>query len=586
MIYRKKNLLAALAIPVLLLVAGCGAKTIETTEIIEKTNVIHNVNVEETEGNTIVAIEAEFPINYTAFKLTDPVRIVVDINESDAGDVESSIPVFNDTVKDILVTQFDEDDSKVTRIEVVLNEIREYNIEKEQNKLYVTVNNVITEEISQEEVVEADELAEAQVPVVVEEEAVPAILASDIAAIMASDVEVEAPETSKIIESEAVEVSQNKAKYIADLAVNEVEDGARVVITGDGYLGDYNSFTLENPARIVVDIIDVKNLFRKNQVNATGVSLKKVRVGQHADKVRLVLDLPAGQSEQHSITRSGKTLIVSLGAAMADDVMAGYTPPMFEAEEVVEQEERPVVEPVVVASAAEGRITGINFRQLPQASRVIISSTNMVKYSLNEIGEGNVAIDISAVEIPKGLQRSLDTSDFDSPVSLVSAYQLKEGAENIVRVIVALSKEAAYDVKQEDGNIFVDFVREPSAESVSEIYAEIEDETSRTTGEMAMDEGENLKSVEVESGPAQIGDTMVVVGQDFKVGKKYTGRRISLDYKDADLHNLLRLFGEIHGLNVIIDEDVKGKVTLRLSDVPSDQALDIVLKSKGLGREQ
>ncbi|MBE9505075.1 MAG: AMIN domain-containing protein, partial [Proteobacteria bacterium] len=308
MICRKKNLLTALAIPVLLLVVGCGAKTIETTEIVEKTNVINNITVEETEGNTIISIEAAFPINYTAFKLTDPVRIVIDINESDAGDVESSIPVFNETVKDILVTQFDEDESNITRVEVVLNEIREYNIEKEQNKLYVTVNNIITEQPSQEEVVEAEELPEVDLPVPVVAEVAPAIMVED------------------------VEIPANKAKYIADLAVNEIEGGASVIIKGDGYLGDYNSFTLENPSRIVVDIIGVKNLFRKNQVNATGVSLKKVRVGQHPGKVRLVLDLPAGQSEQHSITRSGKMLIVGLGTAMTDEVMAGYTPPMLEAE--------------------------------------------------------------------------------------------------------------------------------------------------------------------------------------------------------------------------------------------------------------
>jgi type IV pilus assembly protein PilQ len=73
---------------------------------------------------------------------------------------------------------------------------------------------------------------------------------------------------------------------------------------------------------------------------------------------------------------------------------------------------------------------------------------------------------------------------------------------------------------------------------------------------------------------------------DSAVQRKYIGQRISLDFKDADLQNVFRIIAEVSNLNIITSDDVRGKVTLRLINVPWDQALDLVLKSKGLGKEE
>ena len=66
---------------------------------------------------------------------------------------------------------------------------------------------------------------------------------------------------------------------------------------------------------------------------------------------------------------------------------------------------------------------------------------------------------------------------------------------------------------------------------------------------------------------------------------KYTGEPISVNLKDVDLKDFFRLIHEISGLNIVLDPNVKGTVTLVLDDVPWDQALDIVLKNNGLDRE-
>jgi type IV pilus assembly protein PilQ len=68
-----------------------------------------------------------------------------------------------------------------------------------------------------------------------------------------------------------------------------------------------------------------------------------------------------------------------------------------------------------------------------------------------------------------------------------------------------------------------------------------------------------------------------------KADRRYSGRRIDLDFKDADIHNILRLLSEVGGVNVVTADNVGGTVTIRMRDVPWDQALDVVLQAKALG---
>ena len=66
---------------------------------------------------------------------------------------------------------------------------------------------------------------------------------------------------------------------------------------------------------------------------------------------------------------------------------------------------------------------------------------------------------------------------------------------------------------------------------------------------------------------------------------KYTGERISLDFKDADIKDVLRFLADFGNFNLVLDASVQGKVTIKLRDVPWDQALDIILKNHGLGAD-
>jgi type II secretory pathway component HofQ len=72
----------------------------------------------------------------------------------------------------------------------------------------------------------------------------------------------------------------------------------------------------------------------------------------------------------------------------------------------------------------------------------------------------------------------------------------------------------------------------------------------------------------------------VVIGEPVR---RFTGEPISLDLKDADIRDVLLTFSKLARLNMVIDPDVRGSVTLRLENVPWDQALDVILKVNGLG---
>src|SRR4030095_3665526 len=67
-------------------------------------------------------------------------------------------------------------------------------------------------------------------------------------------------------------------------------------------------------------------------------------------------------------------------------------------------------------------------------------------------------------------------------------------------------------------------------------------------------------------------------------GQRYSGKRISLNFKDADLKDVFRIFHEISGYNIVLDPSVAGNVTIVLENVPEDQALDIILKNNGLDK--
>lgn len=102
---------------------------------------------------------------------------------------------------------------------------------------------------------------------------------------------------------------------------------------------------------------------------------------------------------------------------------------------------------------------------------------------------------------------------------------------------------------------------------------------SRTPSPLEGAEGEEVEGQQV---AAFLSDVPLQVDA-ARGGKRYTGRRIDLDFKDADIHNILRLLAEVGNVNIVTSDAVSGTVTIRMRNVPWDQALNVILEAKGLG---
>jgi type IV pilus assembly protein PilQ len=138
-------------------------------------------------------------------------------------------------------------------------------------------------------------------------------------------------------------------------------------------------------------------------------------------------------------------------------------------------------------------------------------------------------------------------------------------------------------VEKRDGAVVVAFPK-GAAEEKTDLVARAAPGNAPIVGKA----DEEPEAMDSKAGPAsqQGSQTWGFITGTSDGGRKYHGQRISMDFKDADLTNVFRIIAEVSNLNIITGDDVKGKVSLRLVNVPWDQALDIVLRSKSLGALQ
>ena len=203
----------------------------------------------------------------------------------------------------------------------------------------------------------------------------------------------------------------------------------------------------------------------------------------------------------------------------------------------------------------------------------------------------------------------MDTGAFKSVVNFVGLKNIKVGKANDIRVLVKLGEEAPYETTKEGKEIFIDIKEKPkkievkaeapAPEVKKEEKAEVKKEEVKKDEvikeeEVKKEEGikkeEQVKKEEKRvSGPvppapvAKKIEKEKIVSEEEGPQKIYRGRKLSLDFKDADIKNILRLIAEVSDLNIIVADGVTGKITMRLVDVPWDQALDLILISKNLG---
>ena len=233
------------------------------------------------------------------------------------------------------------------------------------------------------------------------------------------------------------------------------------------------------------------------------------------------------------------------GYAAGGDVIKTPTKALPEAVSVAKAD--PSAKPV------KGKISlrEIHFKQMDGKSRVAMTLSGDPQYEVYRISEKTIAIDIKNGFAPKHLQKGMNTSEFDSAINYIDIKNVK----NDIRVLLRLREETPYETTKEGNNLFFDI------EKPKRVVTRVEPPPPVAV-------------------PREAPPTPKV--EEAPVGP----RKISLDFKDADIRNILRLIAEVEDKNIILADDVTGNITMRLVDVPSDQAFDIILQTRGLGKRE
>lgn len=330
------------------------------------------------------------------------------------------------------------------------------------------------------------------------------------------------------------------ARNLENVEVSPAAGGATVVLLGDGVFRA-SDFVLANPPRIVLDLAGVRSVMKNKVIRGAGPVLR-ARVSQFRtspDRVaRVVLDLD--QARPYKVQRDGERLVLHLGAETAAATSPAAAPP--EAPRAEEASRPP--------------------------SRTVLPEENVAPPSPAAESAAAVVPE-RPVEAPKpgpAATAAAPASPNDSPKSVVRADQLAGTTTAAAAISIPPEKrakgvlEARRSPRPPTKAATVKTDKDVLFESAEAMLAQ--QETPGDRQELA----NTYKSKTVGGGESQ-----------------YTGEPISLDLKDADIKDVFRTISELTGLNIVIDPDVKGTVTVRLENVPWDQALELILHQNGLG---
>ncbi|MEM7280117.1 MAG: type IV pilus secretin PilQ [Pseudomonadota bacterium] len=322
----------------------------------------------------------------------------------------------------------------------------------------------------------------------------------------------------------AVFAQSNQLQDIEVITLPSQEVELRFKLNGPA--PDPLSFTIDNPARISVDLPDTGLALDSRRKNIGIGALHSVIAAEANGRTRIVLNLD--ELVPYATTVQGNDVVLTLGAVAATAASSGNnTVASFDSSSASR-----------TSSSPAGRaITEVDFRRGETGSGMVMVTLTDANTSVDIRQEGNqVTAIFKDTELPTDLMQRLDVLDFATPVSTVDVIR----ANRDTRLTVNASGEFEQLAYQSD-NLFI-----------VELAPRVEEEEESVFGE----------------------------------AKVYTGDRLTLNFQDIDTRAVLQLLADTSGLNMVVSDTVQGNVTLRLQNVPWDQALDIVLRTKGLDMRQ
>jgi type IV pilus assembly protein PilQ len=342
------------------------------------------------------------------------------------------------------------------------------------------------------------------------------------------------------------------------VAVTENAQGATIAIGAGLKEGDYKVERTSAPDKLIVDIFG-KNANVTKSVPVEGSALiSKVRVASHANKDRIVFDLKGAGAE--NVTLADGTLTVTLGTTK-DAIQEALTQEL---------------------AAKASTVAAVRIEVAPEGgNRVIADVSGRPEYSLEKTASSEYVLKIKGATLDTAASTTVLAPAASG--SIRSVRPVAAGSDVLLRFFVA--PEASVVAKRGAGSIIIASAS-PRQIAAEEMMAQVAPEAAKSDAKVEdkKTQGDTAKAPAAAEEVAPIDADKIALALDE--GAKYTGRLISLDLQDTDIDNALRIIAEVSNLNIIASEDVKGKITLRLIDVPWDQALDVILKNNGLDKVQ
>jgi len=306
----------------------------------------------------------------------------------------------------------------------------------------------------------------------------------------------------------------------------------QLALTLSGPAQTPKAFTIDNPARIALDLPDTSNELEDRRISISSGMLQNVTTVEAGGRTRVVINLTALTPYTTSV--KGNQLLVTLDPANGKSPAAA--PLMLAAansadEPLMDVTSGPIVERV-------NTIDTLDFRRGPMGEgRVLfeLSSAGVISDMRQE--GGRLIIEFPDTQLAAKLQKRLDVMDFGTPVQYIDAISNKRGTKVVIQPATQEFEQLAY----QSDNLFTVELKPMSRDQIEE----------------------NRKA---------------------KFG--YVGEKLSLNFQDIEVRSVLQLLADFTDLNIVVSDSVQGKLTLRLKNVPWDQALDIILQTKALGKRQ
>ena len=317
------------------------------------------------------------------------------------------------------------------------------------------------------------------------------------------------------------------------------------------------AFTVNQPARISLDLADTRLSLKQRKTDVQAGMVNSVVAAEAGGRTRVVINLT--NLVPYATHTDGNILYVVVGAnagdtAVANTPVSNFGPQVTGAPAaavpaaVAVATATPKTAPAPAATPAQAQasapvavgndqIANVDFRRGPDGSgQVVVTLPDPTVIGNVHEQNGNVVVDFANAKVPEELVRRMDVTDFATPVQYIDVQNGPNGAQLVIHPTGQFEK-LAY---QSDNTFSVEFKPLTAAAQAAQAVAK----------------------------------------------KQYTGQKISLNFQSIDLRAVLAILADSSGKNLVVSDSVNGAITLRLQDVPWDQALDIILRTKGLATRQ